>query len=227
MNLSKTSLMWSSALGMAILGSTALATQAIARQEAGNAGGSPVAAKGRVTGPVAARKSKAPAVNSVLMLLNQAIVSRQNSDIEYADTEAQKEKVIQACNRAIFALLPEENHEDQRRLIQVEAFAPDKSVWREIEQTKSLVKALIKVSPEVDQSANASIKRVWDRLLSPDHADRQAHARSRPAATKERQFRAWVDSLWESEMNRTYHLLTNEQQAEWDAVMDVYKRYSH
>lgn len=242
MELNRTNLKWTAALTVVIGFTTAVSSTVIAHQDAGSARGQVSGLKSDVRQGVRVSgiSSQAPAYNNVIQLLHQAICFKQNSDVALADTAEAKAKYIQAANRAIFSLLPQEHHEDQRRLLNVEEFAPDKEIWRQIVQTRSLVKALAHVSKPVDQAAGDSLKRIWGRITHPSAQDkkmsgllaienprqRRMEAASEPASANLKKHRAWLDAMCEAEMKQIYSKLSKEQRREWDAVLTVYKSYS-
>lgn len=212
--------------------STGLTSYAMAQDRA-RAIGTSHGVSGQAANPVTNGET-----NSVLNLLSFAISENQNSLILRTNDEKVKAQVIQACNRAAFAMKSPSDQDAYRKVIDVERWATDKSVWREIAQTKSMVNALLHPTKDQSRLALNLNTAIWDKISKPTaevirqspllgmtQQEKLREQSNPPASRAVQMHRKWLDLQLADAMRQVRATLTKDQGAEWDGILSLYNRH--
>ena len=217
--------------------STGLTSYAMAQERSRSGGGTfkKVAQGSGGSGTALANKTSLGDANDVIHLLDEAICQFQNSAIRRTDNQDHISLIIQACNRAVFAMSTPEQQKAREADIQIDRFAPNKSVWREIAKTPSVPKALLKVTDSQNKLAKERVEAIWAKIMHPSTQDiadsgllglsqSQKLAELSHASTSEavQRHNRWMDSQYSKACSEMRASLTTEQKAEWDKIMKIY-----
>lgn len=186
----------------------------------------------------AANAVPASKTNEVIQLLLFGISESQNTLIAKTSDSNMHARVIEACNRAVFAAKTPSEQEDYRKVIDIDKWAPNKSVWREIAGTKSMVKELLNVTPQQNKLAEKLSDAIWDKIVKPtpevikqtpmlglkqeEKLREQANA---PNSKIVQMHRRWLEGQIGEAMKEVRDSLTIEQKAEWDAIWALYQKH--
>lgn len=176
--------------------------------------------------------------NAVTHLLLFAISESQNSWIAKTSDSETHARVIEACNRAAFAAKTPDEQEAYRKVIDVEKWAPNKNVWRDIAKTKSMVTELLKATPEQNSIAKKATDAIWDKIMKPTpevikqtpmlgltQAEKLREQEDPPRSRIVQMHRKWLDGQLENACKQVRESLTKEQKAEWDGIWALYQKY--
>lgn len=147
-------------------------------------------------------------------------------------------QIVEASNRATFALSTPEQQKVLEQSLQIERFAPDKKLWHDIAATKSVVNALVNVTKEQEDLANGLESAIWDKIMHPSDKvkaesgllgltqSEKLRELANPQESKiVQQHRRWLDAQYEAGCTKVRASLNKDQQKEWDAVWAIYRQY--
>lgn len=222
------------AVAVTVIG-TGLTSYAMAQERIRSAGaqGGPIS-----TGPAAASRLHAEKSNGVINFLKAAIWSSQDSYLSRTSNNTAIGQIIEASNRATFAMLTPAQQKVQEEELQIDRFAPDKKLWRDIAATKSIVNALLTVSSDQEKLANGIESAIWDKISHPTDQvkadsgllglsqNEKLRELANPSESKPvQQHRRWLDKQYVAGCEQVRASLSADQKKEWDAIWALYQRY--
>lgn len=176
--------------------------------------------------------------NAATHLLQFALSESHNALLNKTNDAQLHARIIEASNRAVFAAQSLEEQEAYRKLIDIEKRAPNKSVWREIASTKSMLNALLKITPEQHALAEKVTNAIWDKITKPTPEvikqtpilgltqAEKLRERENPVASKYIQIHGkWLNAQIEDACKQVRATLTADQKAEWDAIWALYQKH--